>query len=320
MSESTRNIARRVRRRRWRNALQSLALLGATAVLLWLLGWMIAGWAGVLWMFGLGVVLMSMSVKLARRLAIRVYRARLLSRRDAPQLMDLVSRLAARAGLALPPRLYYVPSRVLNAFTTGTRDDSALVITDGLLRTMGPRELAGVLAHEISHIRNGDMLVMSLADTLGRMARSFAFVGYILVIANIPLAMAAEATVPWYVIVLLILSPTVSVLMQLALSRSREYDADLGAVDLTGDPRGLASALAKLERFQNRLVPQVLLSGRLVREPSLLRTHPVNEERIRRLLELESDEPVEPIHDHLAPPGPAVVTREPRWHWNGAWY
>jgi heat shock protein HtpX len=195
------------------------------------------------------------------------------------------------------------------------------------LRQLTLRELAGVIAHEISHIRNNDMSVMGLADLVSRMTNMLALFGQLLVVVNLPLYLLTGAAVPWLAIGLLMIAPTITALLQLALSRTREFDADLGAVALTGDPQGLASALARLESQRGSLWERVFLPGRREPEPSLLRTHPRTEERIERLLELSREErpqlvpgvmPVDTIF--LLPNHYPEVRRTPRWHIGGLWH
>ena len=124
-------------------------------------------------------------------------------------------------------------------------------------------------------------------------------------------------------VIALYLAPTVSNLLQLALSRAREYDADLDAAQLTGDPAGLASALDKLERYQGRFWEDLLLPGRRIPDPSLLRSHPPTEERVRRLLALRPAAPLPEAVRTLRlamPPHFQVVRRRPRLHWTGLWH
>jgi heat shock protein HtpX len=164
---------------------------------------------------------------------------------------------------------------------------------------------------------------MGLADLFSRMTSWFSSVGQILLVINLPLTMFSEYAVSWAAILILVLAPTLSALMQLALSRIREYDADLGATELTGDPRGLALALAKMERYQGRFIEQIFFPGRRVPDPSLLRTHPPTQERIERLLELEpAATPVShpPAVPSLASAAFPPVERRPGWHLNGIWY
>jgi len=118
-------------------------------------------------------------------------------------------------------------------------------------------------------------------------------------------------------------APTLSALAQLGLSRTREYDADLNAVRLTGDPDALASALVKIDRYSGAFMEQILFPGRGLPEPSWLRTHPRTEERVARIMSLKSDaEPLVPkvVHTRSTGSFPAVTGRSPRWHLNGLWY
>jgi heat shock protein HtpX len=177
---------------------------------------------------------------------------------------------------------------MMNAFAVGRISDSAICMTDQLIRSLTKRELAGVMAHEISHIANQDIKVMSIADMVSRFTSILSTLGIIALFLNLPAILTgAIAGVPWAAIALLVTSPTIGGLLQLALSRTREYDADLGAVMLTGDPVGLASALVKLDAAQGRHWEGMVLPGGRHPDPSLLRTHPRIEDRLARLAALK---------------------------------
>ncbi len=303
------------------NALQSLLMLGGMAGILALLGWLLGGTDLMIWTLALALLLFILTPGISSRLVLRLYGARPLAPAETPQLHALVTELSRRAGLQHRPALYYVPSRIVNAFAVGRRDDAAVAVTDGLLRLLDLRELAGVLAHEISHIRHNDMWVMGLADMMSRTASLLSLFGQLLLFINLPLLLLGKVHVSWLAILVLLFAPTLIALLQLALSRTREFDADLGAVQLTGDPQGLASALAKLERQQRGWLGRILLPGRREPEPSLLRTHPATEERIRRLLEL-TPPPVEtlPLGYFALPDSLPLVVRRPRWRISGLWH
>lgn len=310
------------RRHRALNLLQSVCLLAAMAGLLMLVGWLFAGVLGVAWSLVVGAVLALFSPSLSPRLMLRMYRARELRRSWAPELHGVVEELARRAGLDCPPQLFYVPSAVLNAFALGHRSRSYLVLSEGILRKLTPRELTGVLAHEISHIQNNDTSVMGLADLFSRLTGVLSTAGQLLLILNLPLVVFSDYRISWWAILMLIAAPGVSALIQLALSRAREYDADIGAAELTGDPEGLASALHKIERFQNGVLEQLAMPGRGVPEPSILRTHPHTRDRLERLwsLQLRSPTPFSGV-----PEIPGVILRsedqhQPRWRSTGLWY
>lgn len=309
---------------RARNNVHTLILLLGMTTLLALLGHLLGGTAGVLWALLLSGLLLALSPRIAPALLLRLYGGRPIHPAEAPGLVQAVATLAARAGLERPPALFLVPSPVLNAFTVGTPKSAAVAVTAGLLRNLPARELVAVLAHEIAHIQNRDMLVMGLADLLSRLTAVLSNVGVLLVLVNLPLVMIGAATVNWGAVALLLLAPAVGVLLQLALSRTREFDADAGAVALTGDPEGLIRALARLEHHEGRWLEQVLLPGRRLPDPSLLRTHPPTEERIRRLQAIAQQMPpaTPAANDDWTPPrhlGPAELGR-PRWRPGGLWY
>lgn len=325
---TTLDHAARRRAHKRMNWMQSILLVGGMGLLLAVCALMLFGPDGVLWVLAGGAIALLFQPKLPPEMALRLYRARRISSFDFPEGYQLAHLLADRAELPRPPDLYYVPSTMLNAFALGDRSRSVVAISDGILRTLSVRELAAVLAHEISHIRNNDLGIMTLADSISRFTGVMSFIGQFLLILNLPLILMGEATVPWLAVLLLIFAPTIAALLQLALSRTREYDADLDAVELTGDPRGLAMALDKLERYEGRLWERLFMPGRKVPEPSLLRTHPPTEERIRRLLELEETgrpawgRPIPGPWDHSLGVGHLfpVVPRGGRWRWPGVWY
>jgi heat shock protein HtpX len=214
----------------------------------------------------------------------------------------------------------------LNAFATGTPQHAVIGLTEGLLRRLSLHELAGVLAHEISHVRNNDLAVMSLADVLTRFTQVLSYLAVFLAIINLPAWLLGETDMSYSALLLLYLSPTVGSLLQLGLSRTREYDADLEGAQLTGDPRGLASALEKLERYQGTFWEDLMfpVPTRRIPQPSLLRSHPPTEQRIARLLALESRElapPIEVVEEpmvSLVGVGPSSM--RPRYRFPGVWF
>lgn len=306
---------------RARNTLQALALLAGMAALLGLLGALLGGTVGAVWALGLAGVLLALSPRIAPALLLRLYGGQPIHADQAPGLVRAVQVLAARAGLPQPPALFLVPSPLLNAFTVGTPKGAAVAVTAGLLRGLPMREVVAVLAHEIAHIRNHDMLVMGLADLMSRLTSLLSNVGVLLVLLNLPLVLLGQAVVNWDAVALLLLMPALGMLLQLALSRTREYDADAGAVALTGDPEGLMRALEHLEQRQGRWLEQLLLPGRRLPDPSLLRTHPPTPARIERLKALaQTLQPAAvPDWEPVRQLGPAVL-RRPRWRPGGVWY
>lgn len=303
-----------------RNALHTLVLIGGSAILLALIAWTVFGWTGLVWaaIFG-GFGLWTMG-RVSPKMVLGLYKARPLAPDELPDVHRIVRELAGRADLPSVPQLYYVASKMLNAFAVGTRQDSAIAVTDGLMRSMTMRQLAGILAHETSHIRSGDLKVMAIADVLTRITNFMSMLGLI----GIPALFGAGIDIPWLGILLLIFAPTIGGLLQLGLSRTREYDADLDGAALTGDPAGLASALDTLERRQGRVWEGLFPAGR-VPSPSLLRTHPATKDRIARLLALTGEaEPKILVSGARPQPGPSIVPpiRNPHIHWRrmGIWY
>jgi len=295
-----------------------------------LLGWLLWGEAGVQWLLWITVLLVLINPAVSPQVILRMYGASRLGPDQLPGLQQTLAILSQRAGLERSPELYYVPSQVLNAFAVGNRRNAIIAVSDGLLRHLDKRELLGVLAHEISHVQHNDIWVMGLADLFSRATSLLSTFGQLLLLINLPLILLSQVTISWFAITLLIFAPQFSALAQLALSRVREYDADLNAARLTGDPLGLASALTKLVQYGGGVMERILLPGRRTPEPSLLRTHPPTEERIRRLQSLVDSERLGPLHsdefrdpmsqfnmqDAFASP----VRRRPRRHFNGLWH
>jgi len=266
-----------------RNLAQTAILIGAMAGIAALCAWVLWGANGVVWAGAAVALILALSPRVPSALVMRVLRARPINSGDFPEGYQVLDTLGRRAGLSRPPRLYYIPSGVPNAFAVGATDDAAIAVTDSLLRTMGMRDLAAVLAHEVGHIVNGDLRIMTLVGTLGRAAVVLSYFGLFLLVLNLPLILIGAVQVPWLLALGLAVAPLGVDLLRLALSRAREYDADLEAVALTGDPDGLIAALWRLERARRRSLFGVPMPFGLSREPSLLRTHPPTEERVRRL-------------------------------------
>lgn len=286
---------------RIQHLLRAVAVFGAMALLLGLLGWLIAGWAGVVWSLGFGIALALGGCRYPPRMALQAQGGMPLPPRQAPALYDLVTELARRAGLDAVPTLYYVPSRMLNAFAVGSPRDSGIAVTEGLLRHLSLRELAGVLAHEISHIRSNDVWLMSAGLVVSQMTVWLATFGQIALLLSLPWMLQEGLAGVWALLLAVVLAPSAATLLYLALSRSREFSADLEAVALTADPEGLASALAVLERHHGSWLESVYGRLRSLPPHPWLRTHPPTEDRIRALLALQR-----------RPAYPAVVTADTR--------
>jgi heat shock protein HtpX len=228
------------------------------------------------------------------KIVLAQFGAQAVDREQAPQLHATVERLAARAGIPMP-RLYVIPSPALNAFATGrSPKHAAVAATEGLLRTMNRDELEGVLAHELSHVLNRDVLISTVAATLA---------GAIAMLARIGLFFGGgrrddgeEGGNPLAGLLALVLAPIAAFLIQMAVSRSREYAADSTGAKLVGHPYGLAHALKKLQAASERIPLDASpatahlfivnpLRGRSLL--SLFATHPPLERRIERLLAMD---------------------------------
>ena len=316
------------RRHKLRNMAQSALILGGMALLVAVCGWILFGPWGLIGVAAAVTVALLFGSRLSSTMVLRMYKAQPLSPRQLPEVFRIIEHLAKRAGLDHVPKLYYVPSAMMNAFAVGRQDDAVIGVTDGLLRALNLRELTGVLAHEMSHIRNNDVWLMGMADLAGRMTRMMSLFGIGLVLFSVPMWLQGGSLVSFLLILLLVFAPQLTTLLQLALSRSREFDADLDAAGLTNDPAGLSSALAKLERQQRSHWEQILMPGHKLPEASILRSHPPTEERIARLSSLydDSDQTTalatlgfDQPFPRLAAPMSRVTTR-PRGRLIGYWY
>ncbi|EEY9904473.1 M48 family metalloprotease [Escherichia coli] len=308
-------------RHRWLNRLQTALLVLTLPGIAAVAGSLLLGDGGLWLALAAAGFTLLLEPAAASGLTLRLYGARPLYPDEAPDLWAVLRELAARAGLPAVPVPHYVPSGVVNAFATGSKHHAAIALTDGLLRSLTPRELTGVLGHEIAHIANEDLRVMGLADSISRLTHLLALLallGQLAIVLSLPALLLGVAEVNWPALLLLAVAPQLALLAQLGLSRVREFDADRLAAELTGDPHGLASALAKIERV-SRSWRAWLLPGWGNPEPSWLRTHPATAERIERLLELAPPPAMPPFPSARFVPEVTVSPRPPRWRTGGLW-
>lgn len=276
------------RHHRTRNRLHTWLLSTACMFLLAVTAWAFGGPSGIIYVLVFGIPPLILLRRASPHMVLSMYKAKQVSAADFPVGHHIVEELAHRAALPATPHLYVIPSRMVNAFAVGSREDSAIAITDALARTLTARELAGVLAHEISHVAHGDVKVMAFADMVSRFTSIMSTIGILSLFLNLVVFAGGYGTyIPWFGVAVLLAAPTISGLLQMALSRTREFDADLGAAMLTGDPDGLATALRKLEKAQGKMWEGVLLPGSRIPEPSILRSHPATADRIERLMALK---------------------------------
>lgn len=273
------------------NTVRTGILLGALTGLLLLIGGYFGGRQGIVIAFIFAMIMNFGSYWFSDKIVLSMYRASEVSEREAPELYTIVKNLALRADLPMP-RVYIVPGDTPNAFATGRNERHAVVaVTEGILRILNRDELEGVLAHELTHIKNKDMLIGSIAATLA---------GAVMMLAS----MAKWAAIFGVggddedgggivgLILMAILAPIAALLIQMGISRSREYLADEGGARISGKPYGLASALEKLASA-SKAVPMkaspatahMFTVNPLTAKSfaNLFSTHPPIEKRIERL-------------------------------------
>ncbi|ELM7779751.1 M48 family metalloprotease, partial [Escherichia coli] len=221
-------------RHRWLNRLQTALLVLTLPGIAAVAGSLLLGDGGLWLALAAAGFTLLLEPAAASGLTLRLYGARPLYPDEAPDLWAVLRELAARAGLPAVPVPHYVPSGVVNAFATGSKHHAAIALTDGLLRSLTPRELTGVLGHEIAHIANEDLRVMGLADSISRLTHLLALLGQLAIVLSLPALLLGVAEVNWPALLLLAVAPQLALLAQLGLSRVREFDADRLAAELTG--------------------------------------------------------------------------------------
>ncbi len=308
------------------NPLQALLLLGAVGLLTAIACWLLWGFAGAVAAAAAAGLIYAFAGRLPPALIMRIYRARQLQSSAGGQIAYIMAQLAKRAGVGPVPKIYLIPSMTRCAFATGSRHRAAIGITEGLLRSLSLREIAGVLAHELSHVCNNDLPVLALADVVTRTTQLLAYLALLLGVINLPDMLLGDSDISLGALLLLYLAPSAASLVQLGLPRAREYDADADGASLTGDPEGLASALEKLIPYRGSLWEDLLLPvpSRRIPFPSLLRSHPPTGERIRRLLALKASElppPLEIVEEPMiSMVGFGPGTLQPRYRFPGVWF
>jgi heat shock protein HtpX len=275
------------------NWLKTAILMAGIVALFGAIGAVIGGEQGMLVALALGGAMNFFAYWFSDRMVLSMYRAQEVDEASAPQFYGLVRELAGRAGLPMP-RVYLIDEAQPNAFATGRNPEHAAVAaTTGILRLLTPRELRGVMAHELAHVKHRDILISTLSATVA---------GAISTLANFGMLFGSHRDEeggggnPVLAILVLVLAPIAAMLIQFAISRTREFGADRGGADISGDPRALADALAKIDAYArgiplapaeaNPATAQMMivnpLSGGGIK--GLFSTHPSTEERIARLL------------------------------------
>ena len=275
------------------NAIKTTLLLGAMTLLFVTGGYAMGGETGMVIAFVVALGMNFFSYYYSDRVVLKMYKAKEVSYNDAPWLHDIVERLAQKAG-APKPKLYIVPGDQPNAFATGRNPENAAVaVTEGITRLLSKEELAGVLAHEMAHVVNRDILIGTIAATIaGAISMMASFGRYSAMFGG----GRNRGANPLVMIVMMLVAPFAAMLVQMAISRTREYKADRTGAELVGDPRQLASALQKLSRGAAQIPMDANpatahmfivspLSGKGM--ASLFSTHPPMQERIDRLMSMD---------------------------------
>lgn len=272
------------------NGLKTTLLLGALSGLLLVIGDLLGGSSGMVVAFVFAIVMNFGSYWFSDKIVLRMYKAQAVG--PEHQLYRIVARLAQAANLPMP-KVYVIPDPSPNAFATG-RDPlhAAVAATEGILQVLNERELEGVIAHELAHVKHRDILISSIAATLGaaimmiaHMARFAAFFGG-------GRGDDREGSNPIAMLATIILAPLAAMLIQAAISRSREYAADAGGAQIAGNPYGLADALRKIDAVSKRvpLAANPATAHMFIVKPflgglgAMFSTHPPTEERVRALI------------------------------------
>lgn len=280
------------------STLKTTLLLGGLTLILVFGGMALGGQEGMILAFIIAVVMNFGAYFYSDRMVLSMYKAEEINEYDSPDIFNIVRELSHRAGLPVP-KIYRIPSDQPNAFATGRNPEHAAVaVTDGIVKILDREELAGVLAHELGHVKNRDILIGTIAATIA---------GAISMLAN----MAQFSMLfggrdnergghPALMIIMMILAPIAAMLVQMAVSRTREYKADQTAAELIGTPAPLANALSKLDQFSKKIPMEAepATAHMFIVSPlagkdfaSLFSTHPPIEKRIATLMALS----VEPL-------------------------
>ena len=277
------------------NTLKTTFLMALLTVLLVTAGGALGGEGGMMMAFVFALVMNGVSYWFSDKIVLRMYGAKEIGPEEAPKLHHVVQDLTQRAQMPMP-KLYLIPQDAPNAFATG-RDEkhAAVAVTEGILRILDEAELRGVLAHELSHIKNRDILVGTIAAAMAGAISMLANIAHWGMIFGGRGSDDREGGHPIVALAMIIIAPLAALLVQMAISRSREFGADATGAAISGDPLSLANALKKLQQAAERVpmeanpatahmfIVNPLTGGGLM---TLFSTHPPMEERIRRLEEM----------------------------------
>ena len=275
------------------NAIKTAFFLGLLSALIIVVGGAAGGRQGMIIALVIAAGMNFFSYWFSDKLVLAMHGAKPVTREQAPQLYAILERLTGRTGMPMP-KVYILPEEAPNAFATGRNPSHAAVaVTEGIMRLLNPEELEGVLGHELAHVKNRDILISSVAATLASAVMVIANMAKWSAIFGIGGRDEREGPNPIALLATAILAPIGAMLIQMAVSRSREYQADASGAEMTHNPYALASALGKLEQYSKR-IPMASAnpssSHLFIVKPfssaalsSLFSTHPPIPERIRRL-------------------------------------
>ena len=270
------------------NTVQTAAILILLLLISYIIGYFIFDSYIILILAAAVFAIALLIPKITPDIILRVYGAVKIDHDEAPLLYDALEILSNRAKLEYMPKLYYIPDSSIITFSSGTKDNSAIAISEGMFKILDSDEIYAVMAHEISHISNNDILVMQVADIISRISNFLIYIGFLFLIVTIALyAIEGVILLPKPEIILLLLVPLINLILQLLLSRNREYAADLDAANLTKNPMALVRALKKINSLEKYWAERLVPWDKDREEPSFLRTHPRAKERIERLEEID---------------------------------
>ncbi|MGA9121615.1 MAG: zinc metalloprotease HtpX [Bacteroidota bacterium] len=278
------------------NTLKSFLLMAVLSVLLVLIGNWVGGRGGMVVAFLIAIAMNFGSYWFSDKIVLKMYGAKEVTREQLPWLFDMVQDLTGRGGLPMP-RIYVIPQEQPNAFATGRNPEHAAVaVTEGIMRTLSKEELRGVLGHELAHVLHRDILIGTIAATMAAAISMLANMAqWAMIFGGGSRSNDRDGGSPISGLVMIIVAPIAALMIQMAISRSREFAADEGGAHLSGNPLSLASALKKLEEKRvtipmdaspataHMFIVNPLSAGGIA---SLFSTHPPIEERIARLEEM----------------------------------
>jgi heat shock protein HtpX len=279
------------------NTLKTVVLLTFLTVLLVFVGGALGGQNGMIIAFMMALVMNFVSYWFSDKIVLAMYKAQPVTEAQAPDLHAMIRRLTQKAGLPMP-KVYIIPEEALNAFATGRNPEHGVVaVTEGIIRALDREELEGVIAHELAHIKHRDILTGTIVATIaGAISMLAQMAHWAMIFGGGRRDDSDEGGSPVVALVMMIVAPIAAMLVQMAISRTREYEADKGGAAIAGNPYGLANALLKLERgaqivpmhdakpaTAHMFIMNPLTGGGLMK---LFSTHPPIAERVKRLKEL----------------------------------